>query len=241
MGKKLIIGCIIMLSVVFSAITPFASESNVKNSIIAVDKVCANANESVDVPIYLSRNTGICGATLTVSYDNALKLTNVTRGDAFSKFFMTTNKDLSANPCKILFDAQDEVTENGILAVLSFDTPQAAGIYDIKISYEDGDIVDGKPSPITVKTVDGYIAIGSDNKTIALGDKTALIPPTDEADATVYAVFYADDGKITSVKSCPLSTENIAFSKDSSSSFARIFCWTDNLMPLCKDQTFALE
>ena len=47
---------------------------------------------------------------------------------------MTAGGDFKANPYNVLFDAQDEVDTNGLLATLTFNTPSDDGVYNITIS-----------------------------------------------------------------------------------------------------------
>ena len=69
---------------------------------IAVETVAAKKGEAVAVPIRLSGNSGICGVTVSVTYDAALTLTNVTRGDALPTLTMTKTGSLLSNPIKLL-------------------------------------------------------------------------------------------------------------------------------------------
>ncbi|MDD6564252.1 MAG: cohesin domain-containing protein [Clostridiales bacterium] len=244
MRKKLTICCIIVLSFMFSATISFAAEQTANSKAfsgptISVEKVYANPGESVDVPIFLSQNPGICGATISISYDKALTLTRVTKGNNFSAFSMTVPGKLSANPYKILFDAVDDVDANGLLAVLSFDAPQDDGRYEIQISYEYGDIVNGALTPIDAKTTNGSIAVVENNKAISVGDKTVTLPTV--SDATVYAAFFTDEDRFTSLDICPFDSENITFPVDSSASYVKVFCWGNNMIPLCIEQKLPLN
>ena len=56
---------------------------------VTVGSVTAQGGATVEVPIVLSGNTGICGATFSVQYDSRLTLNNVESGEALSKLMFT--------------------------------------------------------------------------------------------------------------------------------------------------------
>lgn len=59
------------------------------NTEINIGNITAVGGKTVDVPITLSGNTGICGANIVISYDKALSLTGITKGSALSTLTMT--------------------------------------------------------------------------------------------------------------------------------------------------------
>ncbi len=130
-------------------------------SAIAVEKVTANKGETVAVPIKITDNTGICGATLTIKYDEKLTLESIEKGSALSSLAMTKPGDMSANPFNIVWDGIEEDNSNGIMANLNFTVPDMTGTYNVEITYEYGDIVNGALFPIDVATQDGYIKVGT--------------------------------------------------------------------------------
>lgn len=134
---------------------------------IKVDKVIAEGN-SVTVPVRLSGNSGICGLVITISYDKSLVLTDIESGDALSSLTMTKPGKLTDNPVKLVWDGLEADDTNGVIAMLTFSVPQNAGIYDISISYKDGDIVDGNLLPVNVGAENGSITV--------LGEMTKEIP-----------------------------------------------------------------
>ena len=85
-----------VLAVVFQLLIPngFA----VYEPVIKVEDVTALKGTNVTVPVKLTGNTGICGAVMYITYDEALTLTAVTKGEALPGLAMTPPGDLSKNP-----------------------------------------------------------------------------------------------------------------------------------------------
>ena len=128
---------------------------------LTVSKVSAQAGSTVDVPITIANNTGICGATLSVTYDQNLTLTGVTSGDAFKDMAFTKPGELTANPVKLLWDNVNAVKTNGTIAVLTFTVPKKDGSYKISVSYDEGDVIDGDLNPVTMAITNGSIEVKS--------------------------------------------------------------------------------
>jgi len=130
---------------------------------LTVDTVSVNVGDavtSVDVPIILSGNSGICGMSFRVSYDTALTLTALTVGDALSTLDYTKPKTLDANPLKLLWDGVDNDYDNGEVIVLTFDVPtNKSGEYAISLSYDAGDIYNGDMDDVDVSCVAGKINV----------------------------------------------------------------------------------
>ncbi len=206
--------------------------------IITIGNVTSNGNESIDVPIYISQNTGICGTTITFSYDSSLTLTGITRGEALPSLVMTKPGNLSLNPFNLVFDGMEEDTTNGIFVTLSFNAPQTNGTYNIMATYAEGDIVNGNLQPVDVLIKNGSIAVGEKNVEITIGSDKITLPVVATAEGDVYIAFYKNSGQMTSVHSFALSDTDIAVSVDSNADYAKVFCWTDNLVPLCEAQKF---
>ena len=148
-NKKQIISVLISIAVLVMMFVPINAETR---TTITVENVTANMGETIAVPIKLSENTGICGATISVSYDERLVLTSIDKGSALSSLAMTKPGNLSANPVKIVWDGMDADGSNGIMALLTFALPNESGTFNVSVSYEDGDIVDGTLSPINILT-----------------------------------------------------------------------------------------
>ena len=128
-------------------------------TIISVDKVVAGEESSVRVPVKIMNNEGLVGATITIEYDQALTLQSIDSGDAFSSLTMTKPGDLTEKKINIVWDGMEEDSSNGVIAVLNFSKPKKAGSYDVKISYEDGGIIDGNLQPVEVTMYNGSITV----------------------------------------------------------------------------------
>lgn len=147
---------------------------------IKVDSVTASSQNTVSVPIRISGNTGICGATITVGYDSRLKLTKIDNGDAFTNLDMTKPGDLKANPFNLVWDGIEADNSNGTIATLVFEKPKESGVYNISVSYENGDIVDENLSPLEVAVENGSITVPevtvpSAKPIVSVGNVTAQI------------------------------------------------------------------
>lgn len=245
MKKRIMVSYIITLAIVLSSITIFAAPSSTTSThgpIITVGSIVSKPNDTVEVPLYLSQNTGICAAKLTIEYDETLSLAKIKRGNYFTDFSMTPGGDLKSNPCNVLFEAQDakdEVDTNGLLATLTFNTPSVDGIYNISISYNDGDVVNGDPAPVSVVLKNGSISVMSDITEIAIGNKTVNLPASTETGNKLYVAYYTDEDKMTSLKT--YSTNNESITADPTASYAKVFYWTDNFAPLCISQLIVLR
>ena len=139
----------------------FADTSKVN---LTVGTVTAGKEDSVTVPISISDNHGICGASISVAYDKALTLTGIQGGDGLSSLTMTRPGDLTANPVIILWDGVNADTSNGNIALLTFTVPETEGNYPVTVSYEDGDIVDGDLNPVALEIVNGGIQVAGDGE-----------------------------------------------------------------------------
>ena len=127
---------------------------------VKVADVTAEPGTKVDVPIEISNNTGICGATLQISYDEDLVLNEISSGDALTSMTFTKPGDFSANPINLVWDNIEADESNGTIAVLTFTTPERNGKYAVNISYQDRGIVDGNLNPVKVNVMNGSITVG---------------------------------------------------------------------------------
>lgn len=143
--------------------------------VFEIGQITSQGGTSVKVPITLSdNNVGICGATLTVTYDSELTLTDVEKGEALSSLNMTKPGDMKANPVNILWDGIEADTSNGVIAFLIFTAPVADGSYPIRLSYVDGDIFGGSD----VLPVDAIVKDGAVTTTGGSGEQVNPSEPT---------------------------------------------------------------
>ena len=155
--RILVLALLTVALVIGASFTSFAADQNTPS--ITVNQVTAEGGTSVDVPISISGNPGICGATISVSYDTSLTLTKVVGGEALSGLDMTKPGKLTANPIKILWSGTEEDSSNGTIAVLTFTTPKSPGAYPVQVSYDSGDIMNGSYLPVDFQVTNGGITI----------------------------------------------------------------------------------
>lgn len=209
--------------------------------VITVGKVTANPGSAVDVPVYISGNTGICGATMKITYDEALTLTQITKGNALNSLVMTKPGNMAANPFNLVFDGIEEDNTNGVFFTLTFTAPQSTGLYDIAASYEAGDIVDGSLIPVDVLIETGSIAVGDNNIEVMVDDQIVHLPGIRGTDGNVFVAFYNALGRMTSVKLYGTDNPEIYVVSDTDAKYAKVLCWSDALIPLCEAQKITLK
>lgn len=209
--------------------------------IITIGEVAADPGENVDVPVHIAGNTGICGATLKFTYDDSLLLTNITKGAALEDLTMTKPGNLTANPFNIVFDNIEEDNTNGLFLTLTFTAPQEDGIYDITASYEDGDIINGDLMPVNVLIKNGSIAVGNKNIAVSIDGEIINLPSIGETNGSIFIAFYNDLDVMTSVKMYEISSSQISVTADLNASYAKVFCWSDDLKSLCAAQEIILK
>ncbi|MBQ9062466.1 MAG: fibronectin type III domain-containing protein [Eubacterium sp.] len=176
MKKILSIVSLVFLLAVVSAMPIFAAETK---TTIKVSEVIAEPEETVEVLVDISNNTGVLGVTLSVSYADNLELESVTKGNALAQLTMTKPGDLSSNPVNIVWDGEAESDKsNGTIAILKFKAPKEIGNYPIVITYSPGAIVDDNLQPVEVETIAGSVTVQSEEI-----DKTAVQKVTDKINA----------------------------------------------------------
>lgn len=198
----------------------------VLGTIITVDTVTAQPGESFTVPVRIAGNTGICGATLTFNYSTPLALTNITKGDGFSSLTMTKPGSYSSGPFVLVWDGLEADTSNGIIAYLTFTAPKTEGIYDISVSFDDGDIVDGNLNPVKVDLIQGKANITSGQSiSIKLNDKNYILTSKCNKNGTVLISFYDNDNRFIQLKCFNDSDTQIIVSSPQNSATAKLMWW----------------
>lgn len=233
----------VILAVILLLLTIPGTAVSTSSSITA-DTVAATSGQSVSVPLRISGNTGTCGATLSVHYDSRLVLTNAEKGSALSTLAMTKSGDLSANPIKLVWDGLEADSTNGIIATLTFDVPQGDGTYDITLSYDEGDIVDGELQPVAVRTVNGQIAVGSlRTVTVSIGDSSTTLIGGKNTTGKIYAAYYDSSDTLISIKQYSAESDTITADTVSQAAYSKVMWWesTASLKPVCKMKTIDLE
>lgn len=207
---------------------------------IKIGDIAASANATIDVPVYISGNTGICGATLKFAYNDELTLTKITQGTALSSLTMTKPGNFNANPFVLPFDGMEADISNGIFVTLTFLTPQNDGVYEISASYENGDIVDGNLQNVEVLIEKGMVVVGENTFNVSIGNGNVIVSPS-ESQGNIYVAFLDKNQRLISVQIFNLTQKNIEVKKETSAKTAKIFCWNSNLKPLCTEQTITIN
>ncbi len=211
---------------------------------VRADTVAVATGGEVEVPILISDNTGICGVTLTVSYDKRLTLTAVKQGKALSSLAMTKPGDMNDNPVNIVWDGTEEDTSNGAIAYLVFNVPNASGTYPINLSYVDGDILDGNIDPVDAKVIGGSIMVGiSDSVTVSVQGKTATLTNNTKYAGKIFIAYYDINGNFLSLEQHQPSELITITNPNSAASRLKVMWWenTTFVKPLCGAEEIKLK
>ncbi|MBR7132054.1 MAG: leucine-rich repeat protein [Clostridia bacterium] len=140
-------------------------EADTKPTFI-VDSVSANpGDKKVTLAVSVKNNPGILGMTLSVEYDEeVLTLTEASSGEALSGVLSFTKSNILKSGCNFVWDGQEITTDsirNGTILLLTFDISNDAKTdeYPIKISYRNGDIIDGNLDSILFEIQNGKIIV----------------------------------------------------------------------------------
>lgn len=174
---------LLMICTSIPVTVPAASAAEITDAAIVADKVYAQAGNAVTVNLSIENNPGILGMTLKVKYDETkVTLTSVENGDTLSYMTFTTPKNL-ASGCQLPWDAEDipaDEVKDGVIATLTFEISENVAEneeIEIALSYDNGAIIDGDMTPLSISTVNGKISIISYIPGDANGD--GLVNTTD--------------------------------------------------------------
>ena len=140
-------------------------EDNTVTRITVANVKVQPGQTNVKVPVKIANNTGILGMTWSVYYDDSrLKLKDIKNGKAFKDILTLTKAGKLKNGCKCMWDGQqieDYQIQDGEIAELLFDIPKSttSGVYQIKIKYEEGDVIDKNLLPVSPLIANGKITI----------------------------------------------------------------------------------
>lgn len=131
---------------------------------LTVESKSCSVGSIVRIPIVISDNPGIASILLTITYDeSALTLIEIEDTKIISG---GNHSSTLKSPYQLSWMNQtmkENITENGIIAILVFEIDKDAdvGDYDIKLSYdfEDYDIVDADMEAVFFHTVDATITV----------------------------------------------------------------------------------
>ena len=164
--KKRVMSIILVLVLAFTcipigAITASASTEYTEPTIFAESKYAAPGS-SVEVNVNVKNNPGIAGATLSISYDSQLTLTNAVSGATFSKLSFTAPGKFT-NPSSFLWDSESgQINDDGTMLTLTFAVAEDATPNDnmnVNVSYYPGDIYNENMDSVNLQTVNGCVTV----------------------------------------------------------------------------------
>ncbi len=148
--------------------TGFATQIQAEQStptqplIIYFESAFARRGETVDVKLCIRENPGIAGATISVSYDDQLELVSINEDGVFEPLDFTAPEVLT-NPVVFNWDTlSEEVSEDGMIMVLTFRVDQDADIeslLNIDVVCKDGDVFNNKLETMEVTAVDATVRV----------------------------------------------------------------------------------
>ena len=152
---------LLMMLTVFPA-SMIASAANAAT--VTVESVNAVPGSNVEVNINVKNNPGILAANFTVTYDKGLTLIDSKSGDAFSALSMTKPENYNS-PCKFGWDAleiADKDIKDGTILTLTFSVDKSVSAnskLNVKLSYQNGNIIDSDLNDIPVTINNGSVTI----------------------------------------------------------------------------------
>ncbi len=154
---------------------PTESNGDDKNILtLRVEIVTGRAGESITVPLYVEKNTGIAGMQLTLSYDENLQLTSLIQSkgqedSALETLVFTSPGNLSESTLTLPWYGLDADSTNGKILEMTFTIPEDAvdgTRYNIGLSYTKGNIFDNDLNDVDAEIVNGSISV----KNYTIGD-----------------------------------------------------------------------
>ena len=151
---------LMLLSIIPTSIIASAANS----ATVTVESVNAVPGSNVEVNINVKNNPGILAANFTVTYDKGLTLIDSKSGDAFSALSMTKPENYNS-PCKFGWDAleiADKDIKDGTILTLTFSVDKSVSAnskLNVKLSYQNGNIIDSDLNDIPVTINNGSVTI----------------------------------------------------------------------------------
>lgn len=232
MKIKLCTILIITVILIFN-ISVYAQSSTM---VISVDKPTVKVGQLIDVHVRIEGNTGICGAVVTINYDENLTLKGITQGEALSALNMTHSANISNKSVNLVWDGIDADSSNGIIATLTFSAPKQLGDYDISVSYDDKNIVNADLETIPVVSSPGNIKTEPYKEVnMTFGDQTISMSIEEDIIGNVLVAFYDDKDDFISLKCYEINDEILNIDSSVPCSYAKVMWWQTgtSLKPLC--------
>lgn len=161
---KKILSLLMALLMMFTVFPTSLIASAANATTVTVESVNAIPGSNVEVNINVKNNPGIMAANFTVTYDEGLTLIDSKSGDAFSALSMTKPETYNS-PCKFAWDAleiADEDIKDGTILTLTFSVDKGVSAnskLNVKLSYQNGNIIDSDLNDIPVTVNNGSVAI----------------------------------------------------------------------------------
>ena len=211
--------------------------------VISAGKAEVNPGESVTIPVILSGNTGICGAAISVQYGKGLTLTGVKAGEAFSSLVFTKPGDLSANPVNLVWDGMEADRTDGVIAELTFTVPEKSGDYSIRLSYEEGDVVDGDLKSVELQMEDGMVHVIEAMRKLSgsIEDQTVELEGEMKENTRIVTAFYEQNGKMQKAVVTEVKDNQIRVEKNEGACFAKVLWLDEKSRPLCEAKTIRFD
>ena len=159
---SMVLAIILVISLCPTSVIVHAEEG--AGTSFVVETVSAAPGTSVDVDICIGNNPGILGATLKVTYDSNLTLTDATAGEAFAALDMTKPGQYVSG-CNFVWDAQDIAPEeilDGVILTLTFEVSETASvnqIFEVAVSADADDIFDTDFNDILFEVTAGGVLV----------------------------------------------------------------------------------
>ena len=156
----------------FSTAFPVKIKSSENSFYLNTNTVKAVKGETIEIPLDILNNSGVCGVESKISYDSkSFSLLDVKNGDVFTDSQMTAGGNKTKTPYTVFWGnstATENNTKNGTLGVVNLkvsDTAKA-GAYPVDISLNNA--VDCNLNP--VKTLDTEMLVNVFNKKYLFAD-----------------------------------------------------------------------
>ncbi len=156
----------------------------------------ADMGNSVEVPVYISNNPGICATKVVLNYDPTILIaTKVTDPKLFSRS-LTTNISAANGKVYINYTSPDAKSENGKLCSVTFTVlSDEVRDYEIEIVAPEGDTVDDNNTAYPTLTANAKISLNSsivdaldiEGSTLSLHNNMALNFMLDKTTAAAYS------------------------------------------------------
>lgn len=128
---------------------------------VTVGSVSGKQGETVSIPVSISNNSGIVSFNVSISYDSTkLKLVGVTNGSVLTD--PGHSGSLDTNPYRLSFDmglSPENITANGVIAVLSFEILAATGDIAVNVDYNPNEIFDIDYHNVYFDKVNGKVTV----------------------------------------------------------------------------------